>query len=100
MKPRIPLPPACPLCRPYRGLWRWVPNPASTGPGDAGSLQRCSCARGQALSAGKVKRVMAGNKVARDQISTGTGGIDTGRIGNPPPVREVHDGKMLAAGDR
>ncbi len=43
---RPTLPPSCPSCRPYGGLWRR---------GNKGGLERCSCARGRMLAAGLKK---------------------------------------------
>ena len=87
MKPRIPLPPACPRCAPFRGLWRMT----------AGGLARCSCERGRMLGAGKVKRVMPGRVQNRaEEILPGCLETDTSR----PPVREVRDGKLAACGDQ
>lgn len=39
-KPQPPLPPPCADCRPYEGLWCRS---------DSGGMERCGCARGQAL---------------------------------------------------
>lgn len=102
------LPPSCPACRPYRGLWRRTAD---------GSLARCDCARGRMLSAGKVKRVMG--RGATRQTSSPVSGqsrvrtsvAQTDAAGRPcetaesgayerrsvPPVREVR-GKLAAAG--
>ena len=84
-KPAPPLPPACPLCRPYGGRWRSV----------EGGLARCLCPRGEALAAGKVKRVMGGSKAFRAEFSQVPASAEPSST-NRPPVQ--HDGKRLAAG--
>ena len=65
--PAPPLPPACPLCRPYGGRWRSV----------EGGLARCLCPRGEALAAGKVKRVYAGvtGKASREMVKGNGSGV-------------------------
>jgi hypothetical protein len=75
-KPSAPLPPACPLCRPYGGRWRSV----------EGGLARCLCPRGEALAAGKVKQ--------RPSLLDGS----TSLVRLAPPVQQ-HDGKMAATGE-
>ena len=87
-KPSAPLPPACPLCRPYGGRWRSV----------EGGLARCLCPRGEALAAGKVKRVMGrAGKAASDQRPSLLDG-STSLVRLAPPVQQ-HDGKMAATGE-
>lgn len=92
MKPRIPLPPACPLCRAYRGLWRRTAD---------GSLARCECARGRMLATGKVKRVMgrvrvgAAPNASQQQMLEGQYKAAGPRSAPPVPM---FDGKLAAAG--
>lgn len=91
-KPSAPLPPACPLCRPYGGRWRSV----------EGGLARCLCPRGEALAAGKVKRVSAGASGVPVGRRAGAGAENRGEAAavksGPNLPAPVHDGKRLAAG--
>ena len=88
MKPRTAsmLPPSCPACRPFGGRWRRAAN---------GGLERCACARGVALSAGKVKRVMGQQRSVNPAPNASDGQYKAGKSGGPP----VHDGKHAATGE-
>ena len=85
-KPAPPLPPACPLCRPYGGRWRSV----------EGGLARCLCPRGEALAAGKVRRVMGQKQSVNPAPNASDGQYKAGKSGAPPVQ---HDGKLAATGD-
>ena len=86
MKPRLPLPRACPLCRAYSGLWRMT----------ADGLARCSCERGRMLAAGKIKRVMGRGATTAGRPQAVEANPEYGRRSVPPVP--MFDGKLAAAG--
>lgn len=76
------LPPMCPDCRPFAGLWRRNVE---------GDLERCGCPRGRMLAAGKVKRL-------RGRAGNAAEVVSQPYCKTAPPVR--YDGRMAATGEQ
>lgn len=90
MTKSVPLPPPCPECSSYAGLWRNLPPLSSA---ESGVLVRCSCPRGRILAEGKpVRRARTIRVPPPSRTTAGPGWIEPAQV-------YVHDGKAAACGE-
>ena len=89
-KSAAPLPPPCPRCRPYRGLWMSTPD----------GMKRCTCPRGVMLAAGKVRRVRPSVPEKRDIHAVKSIPLNSHAVSRGvAESAQIHDGKAAACGD-